>query len=250
MEFLRYNFIRQKREYFLGGVAVSYQRFLQMFSVVGEYLTQRQEFIKNLIEERQLKTYFINSNVSIIVLSAVYGAIMGLYPGGLQILYDAVKIPMLLLISIYTTAPSFYVLTSLLGGKRSLSQVIVLLLSCLTVMSTILIALVPVNLFFILTTPNTSSTEPFIILLNVLIFALAGTFALVYLLRGFMALYPGGEWILSFIIGSFIFAFVGTQLAWVLRPYFNYRGYFIGPVEKNFYIAIIDLIFKALRGGR
>jgi len=222
-----------------------------VFSVIEEYLKRRQEFIKNLIEENQLKDYFIHSNVVIIVLSAVYGAFMGLYAGGLQILYDAIKIPILLLISLYITAPSFYVLTSLLGGKRSLSQVVVLLLSSVTVMSTILIALVPVNLFFTLTTPNvTSSTEAFIILLNVLIFALAGTFALVYLLRGFLALYPGGEWVLSFLIGGFIFILVGTQLAWVLRPYFHYRGYFVGPQEKNFYIAIIELIFKALRGGR
>jgi len=230
---------------------VSRQRVLQVFSVVEEYIKRRQEFIKNLIEERQLKTYFINSNVAIIVLSAVYGAIMGLYPGGLQILYDAVKIPMLLLISLYITAPSFYVLTSLLGGRRSLSQMVVLLLSGLTVMSIILLALIPVNLFFLLTTANaSSSTEAFLILLNVLIFALAGFFALVYWLRGFMALYSGGEWILSFLIGSFIFIFVGTQLAWVLRPYFHYRGYFIGPPEKNFYIAVIELIFRMLRGGR
>jgi hypothetical protein len=219
-----------------------------MFSVVEEYLKRRQEFFRNLTDERDLKTYFINSNVTVIVLSAVYGAIMGLYPGGLQILYDAVKIPMLLLISLYITAPSFYVLTSLLGGRRSFSQVIVLLLSGITVMSTILLALIPVNLFFLLTTANT--TTDFLILLNVLIFTIAGFFALVYWLRGFMALYPGGEWILSFLIGSFIFAFVGTQLAWVLRPYFNYRGYFIGPLEKNFYIVIIELILKALRGGR
>jgi len=106
-------------------------------------------------------------------------------------------------------------------------------------------------LFFLLTTANaSSSTEAFLILLNVLIFALAGFFALVYWLRGFMALYSGGEWILYFLIGSFIFIFVGTQLAWVLRPYFHYRGYFIGPPEKNFYIAVIELIFRMLRGGR
>ena len=230
---------------------MSRQRVLQVFSVIEDYLKRRQEFIGDLIEERDLKKYFINSNVAIIVLSAIYGATMGLYPGGLQILYDTVKIPMLLLISIYITAPSFYVLTSIRGGKRSLSQVVVLLLSSVTVMSIILLALVPVNLFFILTTPNASfSTEAFIILLNVLIFTLAGLFALVYLLRGFMALYPGGEWILSFLIGAFIFIFVGTQLAWVLRPYFHYRGYFIGPPEKNFYVAMIDLIIKMLRGAR
>jgi len=230
---------------------VSRQRLLQVFSVIEEYIKRRQEFIKNLIEERQLKDYFINSNVAIVLLSAVYGAIMGLYAGGLQILYDAVKIPMLLLISLYITAPSFYVLTSLLGGRRSLSQVVVLLLSSLTVMSTILLALIPVNLFFVLTTANTTySTYAFLVLLNVLIFALAGLFALAYLSRGFMALYPGGEWILSFLVGGFIFIFVGTQLAWVLRPYFHYYEAFIRPPEKNFYVAMIELIFKLLRGAR
>jgi len=228
---------------------VSRQRFLEIFSVVEEYIKRRQEFIKNLTEETQLKAYFINSNVAVIVLSAVYGAIMGLYAGGLQILYDAIKIPILLLISLYITVPSFYVLTSLLGGRRSLSQVVVLLLSGLTAMSTILLALIPVNLFFFLTTANaTYSTYAFLVLLNVLIFALAGFFALVYLLRGFMALYPGGEWILSFLIGSFIFIFVGTQLAWVLRPYFH-EG-FIRPPEKNFYVAMIELIIQLLRGTR
>ena len=176
---------------------------------------------------------------------------MELHPGGLQILYDAIKIPMLLLISLYITAPSFYVLTSILGGRRSLSQVVVLLLSSLTVMSVILLALIPVNLFFLLTTANaTYSTYAFIVLLNVLIFALAGFFALVHLLRGFMALYPGGAWVLSFLIGGFIFIFVGTQLAWVLRPYFHYYEGFIRPPEKNFYVAMIELIFRLLRGGR
>jgi len=228
---------------------VSSSRFLQIFSVIEEYLKRRQEFIKNLMEEKQLKNYFINSNVTIVVLSAAYGAIMGLYAGGLQILYDALKIPMLLLITLYITAPSFYVLAALIGGKRSFSQVIVLLLSGITVMSTILLALVPVNLFFLLTTGNASySTYAFIVLLNVVIFALAGIFALVYILRGFITLYPGGEWILSFLVGSFIFIFVGTQLAWVLRPYFHYYEGFIRPPEKNFYVALIELIFRLLRG--
>jgi hypothetical protein len=222
-----------------------------VFSVVEEYLKRRQEFIKNLIEEKQLMTYFINSNVTIIVFSAIYGAIMGLYPSGLQILRDALKIPILLLITLYITVPSFYVLTTLLGGKRSFSQLVVLLLSSFTVMSTILLALIPVNLFFLLTTVNGSySTYAFIVLLNVLIFALAGFFALVYLLRGFIALYPSGEWILSFLIGSLILIFVGTQLAWFLRPYINYYEGFIRQPEGNFYIGIVETVLRLLRGGR
>jgi hypothetical protein len=107
-----------------------------------------------LMEEKRLKAYFVNSNPAIIVFSAVYGATMGVYPGGVQIFYDAVKIPMLLLISSYLTAPSYYVLSSLFGGRRSFSQLLILLLSRLTIMSTILLALVTINLFFIFTSAN------------------------------------------------------------------------------------------------
>ena len=223
--------------------------FLARFSVIGDFIKRREEFIKNLKEEKKLKDYFVNSNLAIIIFSAVYGATMGVYPGGLQILYDAVKIPMLLLISLYVTTPSFYVLSSLFGGKQSFSQMVILLLSSLTVMSTVLLALVPINLFFILTTANsTYSTYAFLVILNVIIFTLAGLFALVYLLRGFLTMYPGISWTAAFFVGSIIFMFVGTQLAWVLRPYFHYYPQFIRPVEKNFYVAMVELIFRLFRG--
>jgi len=229
---------------------MSGSNFLTKFSVIGEFIKHREEFFENLKEEKRLKTYFVNSNLAIIVFSAVYGATMGVYPGGLQILYDTVKIPMLLLVSLYITAPSFYVLSSLFGGKHSFSQMVILLLSSLTVMSTVLLALVPINLFFILTTTNsTYSTYAFLVLLNVVIFTIAGGFALVYLLRGFLTMYPGIAWTTAFFVGSIIFMFVGTQLAWVLRPYFHYYPQFVRPVEKNFYIAMIELIIKLFRGA-
>jgi hypothetical protein len=228
---------------------VSLPNFLARFSVVEEFIKRREEFLKNLMEEKGLKAYFVNSNLAIIVFSGVYGATMGVYSGGLQVFYDAVKVPMLLLISLYITVPSYYVLSSLFGGKHSFSQMVILLLSSLTVMSIVLLALVPLNLFFILTTANvTYSTYAFLVILNVAIFALAGLFALVYLLRGFATMYPGIGWTPAFFVGSIIFMFVGTQLSWVLRPYFHYYPQFVRPVEKNFYIAMIELIFRFFRG--
>lgn len=228
---------------------MSLSNFLAKFSVVEEFIKRREEFFKNLMEEKGLETYFVNSNLAIIVFSGVYGATMGVYPGGLQVFYDAVKVPMLLLISLYITVPSYYVLSSLFGGKHSFSQMVILLLSSLTVMSVVLLALVPLNLFFILTTANvTYSTYAFLVILNVAIFALAGLFTLVYLLRGFVTMYPGIGWTPAFFVGSIIFMFVGTQLSWVLRPYFHYYPQFVRPVEKNFYIAMIELIFRFFRG--
>ena len=219
----------------------------EVFSVVELFIKRRDVFLKNLIEEKQLKLYFINSNLAIAIFSAVYGATMGFYAGGLQIIYDAIKIPLLLLISMYITVPSWYVLSSLLGGKITFRQIVVLLLSGLAVMSVVLIALVPVNFFFILTTANTTyTTYGFLVLLNITIFALAGLFALTFLLKGFSKVYSEAEWIFAFVVGSVLFMFVGTQLAWVLRPYFHYYPGFIRPVEKNFYVALIELISNLL----
>jgi len=222
--------------------------FLARFSVVEELIKHREAFFKSLMEGKKLRAYFINSNVAIIVFAAVYGATMGVSPGGLQVFYDAVKVPILLLISLYVTVPSYYVLSSLFGGGSSFSQMVILLLASLTVMSTVLLALVPINLFFILTTANaTQSAYAFLVILNVVMFALAGLFALAFLLSGFMTMYPGIGWAPAFLVGSIIFMLVGTQLAWVLRPYFHSYPQFIRPVESNFYIAMIELVIRFVR---
>jgi len=63
-----------------------------------------------------------------------------------------------------------------------------------------------------------------------------------------MTLCPGIGWTPAFFVGSIIFMFVGTQLAWVLRPYFHYYPQFVRPFEKNFYVAMIELIIRLLRG--
>jgi len=218
-------------------------RVLKAFSVVEEFIKRRDGFLKNLTEETNLKNYFVNSTFAILVFSAVYGATMGIYSGGLQIVYSAIKIPILLLVSFYLTVPSYYVLSLLLGGKGTLGQTVVLLLSSFTIMSAVLIALVPVNLFFIITTTKSSTTYAFTVLLNIAIFALGGFFTLAYFIKGAETLYrePSENWKPAFLLGSIILMFVGTQLAWVLRPYFNYYPSFIRPLESNFYTAVIEL---------
>ena len=213
-----------------------------------EFIKQSDEFLQKLTEEENLRTYIVNSNLSILVLSAAYGATMGIYSGGLQILYSALKVPLLLLLALYLTVPSYHVLYSLLGGKQSLGQTVMHLLFGFTIMSTVLIAMVPVNLFFIITTTNSSTAHAFTALLNIAIFALGGFFALTYFIKGVKALFGehSENWRPAFLLGSVILMFVGTQLAWVLRPFFNYYPGFIRPLESNFYTAVIDLVARSL----
>jgi len=221
---------------------------LKILSVVEEFIKRSDEFLENLIAEKDLATYFVSSNVAILVLSFVYGATMGISAGRLSILFSAIKVPILLLISLYLTIPSYYVLYSLLGGKRTLRQTAILLLFSFTIMATVLIALVPVNLFFVITTTKSSSTYAFMVLLNIAIFTLAGFFALTNFVKGARVLYgePSENWKPAFLLGSLILMVVGTQLAWVLRPYFDYYSGFIRPLESNFYTAMVQLASQFL----
>jgi hypothetical protein len=224
------------------------RRGLRILSVVEEFIKRSEEFFKNLIEEKDLTTYFVNSNLAILGLSAAYGATMGTYAGGLSILFSAVKVPILLLVSLYLTIPSYYVVYSLLGGKRTLRQTAMLLLFSFTIMATVLIALVPVNLFFVITTTKSPATYAFMVLLNIAVFTLGGFFALTNFIRGAKVLYRehSENWKPSFLLGSLILMIVGTQLAWVLRPYFDYYPWFIRPLEGNFFTAIIQLISQLI----
>ena len=46
---------------------MSLSDFLARFSVVEEFIKRREEFLKNLVEEKGLEAYFVNSNLAIIV---------------------------------------------------------------------------------------------------------------------------------------------------------------------------------------
>lgn len=113
-------------------------------------------------------------------------------------------------------------------------------------MSTVLIALVPVNFFFVITSEESLTTYAFTVLLNIVVFALGGFFAISYFIAAAKKLYPSENWKPAFLLGSIILMFVGNQLAWVLRPYFNFSPHFIRPLEGNFYTAVISLITKTM----
>ncbi|MFW9851238.1 MAG: hypothetical protein ACFFF4_19085 [Candidatus Thorarchaeota archaeon] len=214
------------------------------------FVRDREAVYENIREEKNLRIYLIASTFAIVVFGALYGVVMGLYAGGVQILYDALKIPMLLLITLYVTLPTYYVLNGILGGNLSLRQLTVLFMVSVSVLTTMLIAFLPVTLFFTLTTPErTFVTYGFTVLLNVIFFGISGLTAVSYLWQGFSRIHGENKrWVMATMIGTLVLIFVGTQLAWVLRPYFHFSWNFIAPPSGNFYIALFELIFRLMRG--
>ena len=216
--------------------------------VAEDLLRRRKEVFANIKTGQNLNKFLLNANLCTILFAAIYGATMGAYPGGLQILYSIIKIPLLLLISLYVALPTYYVLDAFSGGDISLRQTAAVILSSFSIMSIVLLAFVPVNLFFILTTPGQGfQTYAFVVLLNVGIFAIAGIAGLVYQFAGMESIHSNSRWVEGFLISLLVQVFVGTQMAWVLRPYFD-TGPFLRPLEGNFYIAMFKLLARVLGG--
>jgi len=111
------------------------------------------------------------------LLGIIYGVCMGcyaLFQGGnaplLQVLSTMLKVPVLFFLTLAVTFPSLYVFNALVGSRLSILSVLRLLVILLTVMLTVLASLGPIVAFFSAST----TSYPFMLLLNVAIFALSG----------------------------------------------------------------------------
>jgi hypothetical protein len=193
-----------------------------------------EKVIADIKNEKRLMDYFIDNNIAILICALIYGAVLGFYAGGSQIPIDSIKIPLLFFITFYISLPVFYILSLLSGLRVKFFQMAVLVLTGYSVVAIIMISFTPVILFFIIT----AKEYLFTVFLNIGILSLAGYFATVYIIKNFKMFFENQKWLPSVTVGCFVIAFVGTQLAWTLRPFFRSYAGFARPVSGNFYIAV------------
>jgi hypothetical protein len=158
--------------------------------------------------------------MSSVAFLALYGAVMGSTHSLWQALSSAAKLPLLFLMTLLVCAPTLYFFNLIFGSDQSLSQNVALMLTAITVTSVVLLSFAPIVLFFLLT----SSQYQFFKLLNVGAFGVAGIVGVVFLAQGMRAVSASGqgpagarEAVVQFWI--LVYAFVGSQMAWTLRPF-------------------------------
>ena len=126
-----------------------------------------------------------------------------------------------------------------------------MLLTSISVISVLLFSLAPVTLFFLITTPD---SYQFFKLLNVLIFGITGIFGVKFLYEGMQLLSQQdevGKKTRTTILRSWLllYAFVGMQLGWFLRPFFgapDSKFELFRAVKGNFYLDIVAAISEIL----
>lgn len=195
----------------------------------------------------------------------------------MQLIASAVKLPMLFFLTLAVTFPSLYVFNALIGTRLSVLSAMRLLIAALAVMVAVLASLGPIVVFFALSTKS----YPFMILLNVATSTIAGVLGLGFLLRTLDRLVviqerlefppptpPAGQTRQPsdvkpeptaaldragritthraksvFQVWTMVFALVGAQMSWVLRPLIGCPDLpfqWFRERESNFFIAVLQ----------
>jgi hypothetical protein len=216
------------------------------FSVLMQFLRDHAQFIEEIRSSRRLDQKIVSLVICSCLFFALYGAIMGSYSGGLQVLASAAKLPALYLLTLLICLPSLFFFEVISGSKFTFAQYLALLLIAMAAMGMILFSFAPISLFFRLSVADYT----FFKLLNVVILGIAGVLGIQVFYRSAIALREKDinapkhrpnilrGWLL-------LYAFVGSQLGWTLRPFFGSPGLefqLFRNIESNFYAHLLKLI--------
>jgi hypothetical protein len=215
----------------------SYQGFL------ATLLGSRERFFEEVVEGVDLGRKLAHATLTLLLLGAFYGAVAGAYSSWLQALSSAIKLPVLYTGAFVICFPVFFVVQMLVGSRLGLVQMTVLVMTTLALIAVLLAAFVPIVAFFLLM----GSNYYFLELLHVIIGLVTGILGMYALHEGLAVVcekhnvYPRKA-ITILRVWVLVFAFVGIQLAWNLRPFLGDRGEpfkVFRHYEGNFYAAVI-----------
>jgi len=211
------------------------------FSVVAAVLRAPGAFVRDLNLARNLDGYTFSLGLTTVLFSAAYGAILGLFQPGVQTLFAAAKLPVVVLGTALLCTPTFYVFNGILGSKFTFRQTLASVLWLSAAVALVLVAFAPITWFFTVSTKGPG----FLTFLHVFVFFIASTYGVHTLntarrylghLDGTHTPIHGGFLFLWFII----VLFVGLQMAYILRP-------FLEPLpDHRFYLGERGLFLEML----
>ena len=219
---------------------------------LSQLLSDREQFFAEVADGKHLGSKIRRSLITLLVLCAFYGASAGAYAGLTQALSAAIKLPVLFLGTLVICFPGLFVIQVLAGSRLRLAQVLALITSALALSAIVLAAIVPVALFFLLTGANYHFLE----LLHVAIVLGSGLVGMAALHEGLAfacekrGVYPRRAMTIM-QVWAVLFAFVGVQMAWNLRPFVGDRAEpfkVFRHYEGNFYTGVIYSLQKLSQG--
>lgn len=215
-------------------------------------LQNKDEFYQRLIDEKEPVKKILASYFLMVVMSFLYGIVMGSYHSLAQAISAGIKVPVLFSIVLLICFPAFFIIQFILGSKLKLNQMISIILTGFVLSTAIMVSFTPIVVFFLLTGGN----YYFLQLLHIAIIILAGIFGMKTIIDALrysceqQSIYPKiGVDVFKFWV--VILVFVGIQMAWNLRPFLGDRGKpfkLFREYEGNFYAALIYSVDQLIEG--
>ncbi len=186
---------------------------------------------------------------TMIVFGGIYGSVMGSFGGArfYQMLFSAMKLPILLAATFILSLPSFFVVTTLLGLRDDFAASVRAIVATQAGLTIILFSLSPFTLLWYVSFDSYDAA----ILFNLLIFTIASVSSQWLLRRFYRPLILSNPrhrlmmW--SWLV---IYAFVGIQMGWVLRPFIGYPGtattFFRAGAWGNAYSEVLQIAWRFL----
>jgi hypothetical protein len=189
----------------------------------------------------------------LLVFGLLYGAVMGTFGGfvgerSLQIVFSAVKVPLLLILTFLLSLPSFFVLNTLLGLRDDFGEALRAVAATQSGLTVVLASLAPCTLLWYASSTHYQSA----ILFNAVMFGIA-SIASQRLLRRFYAplIARDVRHRLLLRVWLLLYAFVGIQMGWLLRPFIGNPGepvrFFREGAWGNAYLAVLQMMGEVVR---
>jgi hypothetical protein len=262
---------------------------MKHFAVLISLLRDRQQFFDEIRRDYKTEKKIGSLLVASSLFLAVYGAIIGASNSWLQMLSSAVKLPALYLITLTICLPTLYFFDILFGSALSFGQYAVLVLISVSVISVLLFSFAPITLFFLISVHDYNfflllnvAIFAFTGLMGIkFLYQAMQTIDQIKLPLTKLALpaielpdpLPANDFLpidnlatqensaattqssnqrtrkrlLQFWL--LLYALVGSQLGWTLRPFFGAPGepfQLFRAIEGNFYSQVFRLLFTLL----
>lgn len=164
--------------------------------------------------------------LTIAVSTAVYGAVLAAWRSPLMSAYVAAKLPVVFLGSTLVVSAFCWMAGLLTGANLRYREVVAAVFTAMSVAGSILVALAPVALYFILSgAPDEGTADEMrfvhatMMLVHILVFSTAGVIGVVSLYRALRRRVPQScNLALTLALWLAAFAIVGCQLGWMARP--------------------------------
>jgi hypothetical protein len=219
-----------------------------LFHAIDDFLRGRGAFAPEAPLAGRLRWLVI----LVVVCGPLYGAVMGTFsglaPGRFhQLVYSGVKVPLLLLATFLLCLPSFFVINTIAGLREDFGRVLRAVIGTQSCVTVVLAGLAPLTVVWYLSCADYRLA----LLFNALLFGVASLAAQVVVRRYYGPLIRRSQRHRQLLRAWFLlYAFVGIQMAWVLRPFIGDPtlpvAFFRAEAWGNAYVVVARLVAHAV----